>query len=484
VARACIATAAVHLALITRALGPDEGGFSLVARYWNEPGPHLYGPLWVDRPPGLIALFWLANHLGPWGVRLMVTLLAVTLVALAGACATEAGGRSAGRWAAWTAFALGSTVLLQAQQLNGEYAAIVCVAASIWLTLRSLSVTRSALIHGAAAGIAAAAAVTMKQNFLDGFVFAALLLGSTAITPGPGRRRAVQAAAGMAVGAIVVGGAVWWWSLSHGGPEALAEALYGFRAHATEVMERTTLLAPAIRMVVLLLLCLASGLLVIGAHVAWQGRRALRDRNPLAWAIAGTVAFELTSLVAGANFWPHYALAFIPIVALGAGLGARRGKPGWAWTRRLVIAAAVATAVISPAAAAFQGPGDAWATGRWVARSAHEDDTIVVPYSHANVVHGSGLRPAYPYLWSLPIRTLDPHLKDFTASLVGPRRATWVVVWNDPKSWGLDQRKQLGHTLLAGYTRQPRVCGHVVWLRSDADRQLARRPSSCGGGAL
>ena len=30
------------------ALGPDEGGFSVIGRLWNGAGPYLYGPLWVD----------------------------------------------------------------------------------------------------------------------------------------------------------------------------------------------------------------------------------------------------------------------------------------------------------------------------------------------------------------------------------------------------------------------------------------------------
>ena len=59
-----LATVVVHLLSLTRRLGPDEGGFAMVARHWHEAGPFLYGPQWVDRPPGLIALFDAAQHLG------------------------------------------------------------------------------------------------------------------------------------------------------------------------------------------------------------------------------------------------------------------------------------------------------------------------------------------------------------------------------------------------------------------------------------
>jgi hypothetical protein len=58
-------------------LGVDEGGFLAVAQHMGAPGRYLYGPLWVDRPPGLIAVFALAAHLGPYGARLVALGLAV-----------------------------------------------------------------------------------------------------------------------------------------------------------------------------------------------------------------------------------------------------------------------------------------------------------------------------------------------------------------------------------------------------------------------
>ena len=77
---AVTATLLVHLLSLTRRLGPDEGGFAMVAQHWNQAVGFLYGPQWVDRPPGLIALFATVEHLGPYGVRLGATLAAVLLV--------------------------------------------------------------------------------------------------------------------------------------------------------------------------------------------------------------------------------------------------------------------------------------------------------------------------------------------------------------------------------------------------------------------
>lgn len=484
---ACLAAALTHAALLRRALGPDEGGFLVVARHWHDAGAHLYGPLWVDRPPGLIGLFAIANALGPWGVRLVALVLAVALVALAGATARRLGGPPAARWAAWTAYALGSSVLLQAQQLNGEYAAAVCVSASMLATVAASRARRdAAFVLGVASGAAAAAAIMMKQNFLDGFVFAAALLVATELSGRSGRARhlTLTIAGGGVVGAALVAAAAFEWSQRHGGPSALMWAMYGFRARAAEVMDHFSWAAPDLRLLLLIALALGSGLIPLGIHLAAQGRHALRARNPVAWALAATAAFELVSCVAGGNFWPHYALAFVPVVSIAAGLGAQHIRSGSALTRRIITVMAVATAVISPAAALVQSPGEAWQVGHWVHRSARPGDTIVVPYTHANVIAASGLTPAYPYLWSLPTRTLDPDLTTLTAVLDRPGGATWVVFFNRPRSWELDRHGQVERALHEHYRRIAVVCDHSVWLRSDATRSLAPVPVSCGGGAL
>lgn len=63
-------------------LMPDEAGFLLVSRAW-EPGPGtLYGPLWVDRPPLLIATYVGADAvLGTYGVRAVVLTVGAVLAA-------------------------------------------------------------------------------------------------------------------------------------------------------------------------------------------------------------------------------------------------------------------------------------------------------------------------------------------------------------------------------------------------------------------
>jgi 4-amino-4-deoxy-L-arabinose transferase-like glycosyltransferase len=488
---ACLATLAVHLLSLSRRLGQDEGGYAMVARYWLDDGDFLYGPQWVDRPPGLIALFDLAQRLGPYGVRLTASLVAVLLVAALASAAGTVGGRAAAGWAAWAGFALGSSVLLQTQRLNGELAAATFVVVSVAALLRAVRSpggrARTVLL-GAAAGAAATLAVLMKQNVVDGFVFAAVLLSAglltraNRLTSPPGRVGAVAVAFG--AGAALPAGATLLWAKGRGGVDALAYAMYGFRADASSVMASWSWDAPLHRLGVLALMGVLSGLVLLVLNLAVSRRPRLSTVNPLAWAIAATAAFELAAMLAGGNYWSHYLIALIPMVALAAGLSARSDVPGERWTRRLVVLAAAATALVSPLLIVLRADSasPAYTAGRWVGDSADPDDTIVVLHTHPNVVQASGLRPGYPYSWSLPVRTLDPDLSLLLETLAGPDAPTWVVRWDPAYYWGLDPTSRVDATLEERYRAVGSVCGHAVWLHEGVDRRLAALPpgTDCG----
>ena len=491
---ACLATLSVHLLSLTRQLGSDEGGFAMVARHWRDGGPFLYGPQWVDRPPGLIALFDVAQRLGPYGVRLTAALLAVALVAALASAAGAIGGRPAATWAAWTGFAFGSSVLVQAQRLNGELAAAVLVAVSIAALLRAVRVSTErtqTVLLAILAGAIATVAVLMKQNFVDAFVFAAVLLTmgvatrTNRLTYPP--RKILMIATAFTSGVAVTGAMTLTWATGHGGVDALAYATFGFRADASAVMASWSWNAPLHRFGFLALLACASGLLLLFLHLGWSHRRRLRHVDPLPWAVAATAAVEAFGVLAGENFWPHYLIALIPMLALAAGLSVHRRVPGWRWTRRLIVVAATTTALVSPVAAviAATGSSEAYTTGRWVAASAQPGDTLVVPFTHANVINASGLSPGYPYAWSLPARTLDPDLSLLTSILNGPAAPTWVVRWDLAHTWGLDPDNRVDASLDTHYRAVAVVCGHTVWLHDGVARPLATIPpmSECGVGA-
>jgi hypothetical protein len=382
---------------------------------------------------------------------------------------------------------------LQAQRLNGELAAAAFVAVSIACLLRALigaSTRTQTIFLGLLAGASASGAVLMKQSFIDAFVFASVLLlagvGTRAnrLTYPAARVRATLGA--FAAGAAVPAAATLWWASAHGGILALLYAVVGFRTDAAAVMARWSLAAPLHRVGVLVVVASLSGLLFLLAHLAFVHRRRLLRLDPLPWAVAATVAGELVGIVAGGNFWDHYLIALIPTIALTAGLSVHRRVPGATWTRRLVILAAAITAFTSPIAAvnAAHSTSAAYTTGRWVASSAHPHDTLVVPFTHPNVINASGLKPGYPYAWSLPARTLDPHLDLLSATLSGHQAPTWVVQWDAPDSWGLDPGHHVDAALQAHYRSVGQICGHDVWLHDGANRQLTPAPptAACGPG--
>ena len=485
---ACVATLALHALYLTRELGIDEGGFAVVARYARAGGPYLYGPAWVDRPPGLIAVFTLADHLGPYGVRVVASLLAVLLVASVAAAARVLAGRTAAGWAAWTAFALSSSVLLQAQRLNGELVAAAFVSVSVAAAVVALNGPpgrERRLALGMLSGAAASAAVLSKQNFVDGFVFVAVLLAVTALSARgravhPGRRVA-SLGLGFAAGATLPLAAAALWSADHGGPVALLYAMFGFRSDAAAVMASWSPAAPLHRLGSLVLLALGSGVLLLGTHLLVRHRRRLLRAAPLPWAIAATSAVELAGIVAGGNFWPHYLIALVPMVSLAVGLGVRPRMPGRTTTRVLAGAAVLVTVTVSPVSAVQSAvaPSEAYVIGQWVGTSARPTDTITVLFTHANVINASGLEPGYPYAWSLPARTLDPHLTLLLHTLDGSRAPTWVVRWDEPDSWGLDPHNSVTRSLRAHYREVATVCDRAVWLHDGAQRRLAPPPLHC-----
>jgi hypothetical protein len=482
VALACLATLVVHLLSLSRRLGPDEGGFAMVAAHWRDPGPYLYGPQWVDRPPGLIGLFAVADHLGPYGVRLTATFLAVVLVAAVAAAAHVLGGRPAAAWAAWCAFASASSVMLESHELNGELAAATLVAVSIAVLVRALrtaGTAHRALMLGALAGGSAATALLMKQDFVDGFVFAAVLVTGAVVGRRPRSAPLAPTVGGFVGGASLVGAAALVWAAGHAGVGALVYAMYGFRQDATVVIAHWSFAAPQRRLVELIRTSLVTGLLVLLVQLAASRAGRVRRTGPLGWALTAAIGTEVFGIVAGGNFWSHYLIALIPAVSLAAGLVAARRAQGWRVTRVLVVATAALTATVAPLAAlhAAHQPSAAWTTGRWVAAAAEPGDSIVVPFTHANLIQASGLRPGYPYAWSLPTRTLDPDLSLLTTTLSGPSGPTWVVRWDAPHLWGLDPGNQVDAALQAHYRLVATVCGHAVWLHDGATRPTGAPPS-------
>ncbi|WP_116950380.1 hypothetical protein [Jiangella endophytica] len=478
-------TLALHLLYVNGPLLSDEGGFAMVARWWGSGGDHLYGPQWVDRPPGLIAVFWVANLLGPHGVRIVAGLMATGFVLAAGWAGWAARGTRAAAWSAGTAFFLMNTPVTQTFALNGELVAatwtMISVAAWIHAVRRRPS-RAAALRLGVLAGAAASMAVLTKQNFVDAAVFLLVLGLAEGLIVRERRRRLLAlggcAAAGFALPALVAAG----WAYAHTGLGDLVYAMYGFRVDASGVIARWSQFAPDGRMRGLLGIALLSGIATLAIALVVAGGRYISRRSPLFLACMAAGLVEIAGVILGGNYSPHYLIGLAPMLTLAAGVLAVQPGSGRWLVRLFVIAPVIVTLGVSPAAAVQVTKENAVrATGEWLARSSEPGDSLVVLYTHANLIDASGLRPGYPYAWSLPIRTLDPRLDLLAATLTDPKRApTWVVGWDDLQIWGLDARHHVAEALATDYIRFATVCGHPIWLRRGLDRTHLPAPL-CGG---
>ena len=469
----------VRLCYLGGTLYPDEAGYLLVARSWHLGGPNLYGFLFVDRPPGLLALFKLAA-LVPWdrAIRVLTIPFALVFVLSAVGAVRQLVGERGARWAAVLAAGLVVSPAVGAQEADGELFAMSLVMLAVALTIAAVRRTgRAALATAFGAGLVAALAVIVKQNFLDAFVFAACLLLASAVQHRlpPGRVLGL-AAAGVLGGAVVLAGAAGYAVASGVGLRRAWFSIYGFRGSALDVLTHSSLQAPLGRAGHLLLLAVLAGIVPILALLAREAWRCHLTGPPVAWAVALTVGYGVTSVVAGGSYWPHYLLQLVPMTVLAVGLWA----PQLSWLR-LVAAAAVVSAVgfagAGAVAHAVNRPTDGYLAGAWVRRAARPGDTLTVLYGNAQVQEAAGLPSPYPHLWSLPMRTLDPHLARLRSLLAGAHRPDWVVVWVGLDSWDLDPRDTTRLDLATRYRPVGKVCGHQVWLRRDEQRTLPPVPA-------
>lgn len=446
-------------------LSPDESGFLLVAQHWS-PGSSLYGPYWVDRPPLLLWLFSLAGHLGPVGhpaagltapsVKLLGAGASGLAVLLAGVVAHLAAPSQ--RWTrratVVAALALLSNPLLGMPETNGEVLALPFVLLGVVCLIAStrLSWGRHALLLTGAAGASAMCAVLVKQNVIDVFVFALIVLvASRGLLSHAGRRVGAFLGASGTVLAAALGAA----ALRGTTPAQLWDAIVVFRLHAAAVIHASASGATAERMSQLALASLASGavvLLVVAAVGAVLTVRKHRTESPLgrigppgdlntvwSWGALGMMLWELCGVATGGSYWLHYLTGLVPGMLLLLVLV----PPTRRWRRLLgvclsyvVVASAVLWVhhVTSPVTVSDDARVAAYLRGH-----AESTDGVVVAFGHPDIVAGSGLPSPYEHLWSLPVRVRDPRLQELSGIMTSSEAPRWVVVAGDSlDSWGLD----------------------------------------------
>jgi hypothetical protein len=129
---------------------------------------------------------------------------------------------------------------------------------------------------------------------------------------------------------------------------------------------------------------------------------------------------------------------------------------------------------------AHPAPAPGYTVGRTLAHSARSGDTVLSAFGDADIPRATGMSSPYPYLWSLPSRTLDPHMTLLRGILAGPEAPTWVVVRGQHTMDRLIAA-EVSPLIEMRYRLVGDVCGRLVYLQRGLDRAPLRATNDCGG---
>lgn len=470
-------------------LRPDEAGFLLVARSWDPQPDSPYGHYWVDRPPHVLWVVQWADRIGgPYFHRLVGALACALLVLAAAAAAREVvrasasasprAERHAAILAAVLAAALVSNAEIDPVAAKGEIFGLPLVMGGCWLALRAVRLR--SWTSAVAGGVLAALAVGMKQSMVSALVFGGVLLVGSAVARRSDLRGSALLAAAASVGALVpVAATVWWADASGVRLQSLWYAVVGFRSDATAVLAAQPSSAPDDRADVLLLIFLTTGMALVLTWLLLRGHEALRRVPVPAVAVAIMLVVDIAALVLSGSFWKPYLFTLVPGLVLGAAclVAADSSEP----RRRPRLAQLVVGVTVISAGLSMIGWVELWnrgvvhhevRTGAAIAERARPGETLLVYGGRADIQWASGLPSPYPYLWSLPMRTLDPGLRDLHGQLTGPRPPTWFVEAAHLGSWELSGGDEVERSLLRNYDYVATACDRYRVHRLKTDEPM------------
>lgn len=485
VGAAVVAAVLLRVPFLHDATYPDEGGMLTVAREWHTGGPYLYGDLFLARPPLIMAFFRLAADLGGiLALRTMALGLVAVAVASAGWAGRSLGGRRGAMAGVVVSAMLLSNPMLGSREIDAETVGLpfaMTAAACVLAAYHRPQGSRPRAWLLLAGGALATCALLSKQSLGDSLAFGGILVVATGLVATRRRIAAVRDLLwfllGVAVPTLLT---VIWAITSSVGVHELVYELFGFRAQGGQTLLTQPTSAQNARLGELLRSLFWSGIVPIDLVALWHVRRRWRD--PITLALVAMLLVAVLGVAGGQQYWIHYALGLVPVTALLAAYAVGRV----AWPRvlsGLVVAAVGVTAFhVGDAWQHRTDPGHTWVGGTsiWLRETKQPGDTMVVLYGEAAVYETSRVRPAYPYIWTLPMRVLDPHLDGLSSLLSGAEAPTFVLVPSPLNAWGIDPHGALQQTLDQHYREVATVCGSPVYLRKGVHRPIAAVPPGCG----
>lgn len=448
-------------------LRPDEAGFLLVARALDPEPDSLYGRYWVDRPPPVIWLMRATDWVGGAYTHRLVGALACALLVLAAAAATRELAVRAGvvdplavrRLAGWVA--VGTAAMVGNAQIDpvaakGEVLGIPLVLASCWLALRA--VRRLAAVDAFWAGALAVLALGLKQSILGGIVFGVVLLAGSALARHLPWRTAGRFALAAAAGGAVPVAAVLGWTLASGSRlDTLWYASVSFRSDASRVIASQSAEGAQSRIGLLLAVFVGVGMLLVLACFLARVPTLLRHDAVPVVAVLAMVGVDLLGVALSGSFWLPYLFVLVPPLSLA--LAALAAHDHLRLARRRVVAGTVALLVVSSVVSLVAWTGS-WAagrvpvevrTGQAIAAAARPGDRVLVYGGRADIQWASRAGSPYPFLWSLPMRTLDPDLDDLRRVLTGTNPPTWFVEATYINTWSELGTRPIERSLIRKY---------------------------------
>ncbi len=472
---AALVAVLLRLPGLTRPIRADEAGFLMVARAWQPQPDSMYGPYFVDRPPLLIAVVKACDWIGgPLFIRVVGALAAGLLVLTAAYVARHLAGQRAARWTAVAVAALVTNVLVDSVAVKGELLALPLIMGSFALTLVALERSSARLALGA--GLLATLALGLKQNLVAGLVFGGVLLVASWLARRITLRDLARLGSAAAVGASLPVAATMAWALASGVRlSTLAYAVFGFRVDASRVLSGTESEAVEARALVLVLVALGAGLALIIAGFLVHLRDEWRLDPPVTAAILAVLVVDLAALAVGGSYWRDYLFPLVPGAALCTAMLARRSSRRGIAMRGVVVAAVVSSTLAMVAWVGLAVTGrQAFTeanTGLAIGAVAVPGDTLTVFGGRADLQFASGLDSPYRFLWSLPMRTLDPQYAELSALVAGPDAPTWFVELAPFDSWGNPAGATLQRAVESAYDLHGLGCAdRPVYLLKGVDR--------------
>ncbi len=457
---------------------PDEAGFLLVARSWTPRPESMYGFYWVDRPPSLIAVFKLADALG--GI-VALRVVAMAAVALSVVQAAEIARRTAGvAAAAWTAVMVAGAVsnpMIDPIAAQGEILGVPFVLGSILAGLTALE--RRSWRWALAAGVVGSAALGLKQNLAGGLVYCGILFLGAWLYRRVSRAESLRMCAGLVAGSLVPPALTVVWAVSAGVHLSVVwESVIGFRSDSLAVILSSDVTAHFGRASLLLAIFVISGMGLVMVSFLLRYLPIWRVTPHLASAALAIGLYDTLGLALSGSYWRPYLLPLIPAMTVACALLVKdNGAP----IRAIAMYAMVASLWAIPTSGFQTASGwDVYAeraTGEGIGAASEPGDTLFIYGGRANIQLASGLDSTYPYLWSLPMRTLDPSLDQVNAMLAGENPPTWIVASANFDAWSQVGHRELIARVGRDYTIWAVDCqGDVVYLRNGIDRPV---PNVC-----